>query len=235
MAAWSRCDYVVRLTAKGAVSSIDEGLLSGGIFPYSGVMTTRLPYPLILASGSPRRRLLLREAGYECTVVAPDWNEPPPPVSSTLGPAAWAEALAYCKAYPVAARHPQAVVVGADTLVCYAGHLIGKPRDLDEARRILSSQFGGRNQVITGLAVWYPPGRSIVTHEVTALTMRPMSPEELHDYLASGAWRGKAGAYALQEGGDRFVESMAGSESNVVGLPMERLKNIFETIAKESP
>ncbi|MCP4707701.1 MAG: Maf-like protein, partial [Planctomycetes bacterium] len=92
-------------------------------------------------------------------------------------------------------------------------------------------QFGGKNDVITGIALLHP-GRieRIITHVRTTLTMRPMTGTELEAYLDSGAWRGKAGAYALQEGGDKFVLSAKGSESNVVGLPLEKLDEILSEI-----
>jgi len=190
-------------------------------------MAVQLSGRLILASASPRRRELLRGAGYEFDVVPPPVHEPVAPAHS-IAPGFWAEALAYFKARSVAESHPEAIVVGADTVVTHGGRMIGKPKDVADARRILSSMFAGRNEVITGLAVVYPPNASrIITHVTTVLTMRAMRREELEEYLAGGAWRGKAGAYALQEGGDRFVESIVGSESNVVGLPMEKLEEIL--------
>jgi len=187
-----------------------------------------LRYPLVLASASPRRQQLLQEAGYEFEVVAPPVSEPPAPARAVLRPAAWAEALAYFKARSVAGLRPQALILAADTLCLHGQTIIGKPRDLAEARRILSEQFGGRNEVITGLALLLPArGERLLTHVVTTLIMRPMSPAELEAYLASGAWQGKAGAYALQEGGDRFVQAMAGSASNVVGLPLEKVEELL--------
>jgi septum formation protein len=193
-------------------------------------MSNILPYPLILASASPRRRQFLRDAGYDFEVVPPPIEEPAePPVG--IESAVWVETLAYLKARSVFELHPNALVIGADTVVTYENQIIGKPADLAHARRILTTQFGGKNDVITGLAVLHP-GRfgCIITHVTTTLIMRPMTATELEEYLAGGAWRGKAGAYALQEGGDKFVQAAHGSESNVVGLPMEKLREILSLI-----
>ena len=188
---------------------------------------SKLLHPLILASASPRRQELLSAAGYGFTVIKPPVEEPAIPSQAQI-PAAWAESLAYFKARSVAQLHPHALVIGADTIVCHDGQIIGKPADLADARRILARQFSGRNDVITGLAVLLLERQErIITHVTTTLIMRPMTEIELEEYLASGAWRGKAGAYALQEGGDKFVLSAQGSESNVVGLPMEKLAEIL--------
>jgi len=184
--------------------------------------------PLILASASPRRRELLRAAGYHFTVAPPTRAEPAVASLAHVPPAARAEALAYFKARAVAAAHPEAIVVGADTLVVHEGETLGKPRDQAHARRILSTMFAGLSDVITALAVLGPsPNERIITHVTTSLIMRPMDQLELETYLASDAWRDKAGAYALQEGGDRFVRSIEGSRTNIVGLPMERLNEIL--------
>lgn len=191
-------------------------------------MSKPLSQKWILASGSPRRAELLREAGYDFEVVIPPYTEPAGPPTPTFAAAAWAESLAFFKASSVAQLHPDAVVIGADTVVVHEDQMIGKARDELDARRILSTLFAGRSEVITGLAVLaLNQNKRIITHETTSLIMRPMNANELEEYLRSGAWRDKAGAYALQEGGDRFLQSIEGSESNVVGLPMERLKNIL--------
>jgi len=193
-------------------------------------MTTsiKLQHPLILASASPRRRQLLTDAGYTFDVIPPTVDEPAP--TDNADPAAYAEQLAYLKAQPVADLHPTAVTVGADTIVTHTGKIIGKPRDQAHARQILTTLFGGHNDVITGLAILCPAlDKRIVTHVRTTIVIRPMQNDELEAYLVTGAWRDKAGAYALQEGGDKFVQSIQGSQSNIVGLPMEKLAEILET------
>ena len=182
---------------------------------------------MILASASPRRRELLREAGYSFEVIPAAIDEPAP--SDGSEPAAYAEQLALLKARAVAGLHREAITVGADTIVTHSGVIIGKPRDEGHAREILSGLFGGRNEVITGLAVLCPAlDKCVVSHVATTIVMRGMQKDELEAYLASGAWRDKAGAYALQEGGDKFVQSIQGSESNIVGLPLGKLAKILE-------
>jgi uncharacterized membrane protein (UPF0127 family) len=103
------------------------------------------------------------------------------------------------------------------------GQAIGKADDEEEARAILRRLCGTRHEVITGLALLGPGGVRLIASEVTHVTMRKASEGEIQAYLDSGEWRGKAGAYAIQETGDRFVECVEGSFSNVVGLPMELL------------
>ncbi len=175
---------------------------------------------LVLASSSPRRRQLLTEAGYAFDAVAPAVEEPSE-LAADLGPAKTAEALAYFKARSVADRRPEAHVLGADTVVSAGGELLGKPADETDAERMLRRLSGTRHQVITGVALLSPGGGRAIHSEVTHVTMRGMTDEELAGYLASGEWAGKAGAYAIQETADRFVTRLEGSFSNVVGLPME--------------
>ncbi len=174
----------------------------------------------ILASSSQRRRQLLTEAGYEFDVVAPPIVEPDE-MRKCLLPAQQAEALAYFKARAVAEARPADVVLGADTIVSANGQVLGKPEDEAHARRMLLGLSGTRHAVITGVAVLGPAGQRLIGSDTTFVTMRKMMPEELDDYIASGEWDGKAGAYAIQETADRFVTRIEGSFTNIVGLPME--------------
>jgi len=183
---------------------------------------------IILASNSPRRRQLLQDAGYKFQAVCPPLRDPDA-AHTPINAAAWAEALAYYKARAVAQLHPNSIVIGADTLCVHGEHILGKPVDREDARRILTHHFAGKPDVITGIAlVRLNINKRIITHDVTAILMRAMENDELENYLQSGAWKDKAGAYALQEGGDVFVQSMQGSESNVVGLPMELLSQLLK-------
>ena len=183
----------------------------------------------ILASNSPRRQELLRQAGYRFIVRPPPIDDRG--VSAIVSPGAHAESLAYMKAMASIKGHGlrDGLVLAADTLVELAGRIIGKPRDEADARRILSELSGSQHRVITGLAlVDVAAGRRLLAHEVTGIRMRRMSPEEIDAYVAGGEAMGKAGAYALQETGDRFVEKIDGSLTNVVGLPMELLERMLE-------
>ena len=178
---------------------------------------------LVLASSSPRRRQLLAEAGYDFEVVDPPIEELTD-FGAALRPTGRAEALAYFKARSVAELMPHAYVIGADTVVAAAGapgELLGKPADSIEAERMLRRLSGTRHQVITGVALLGPGGYRQISSDVTHVTMRAMTKEEIEAYVASGEWIDKAGAYAIQESADRFVEKVEGSFSNVIGMPME--------------
>jgi septum formation protein len=181
---------------------------------------------LILASASPRRRELLARAGWPFRVVEPPLTEPQEEWRG-LSPRGLAEALAYFKARSVWEANPGERVIGADTVVWHAGQLIGKPAGEEDARAILRSLCGSRHAVITGVAILGPGGRRLIASDATYITMRKASQAEIQAYLDGGEWRGKAGAYAIQETGDRFVERVEGSFSNVVGLPLELLERMI--------
>ena len=199
-------------------------------------MTVALKYPLVLASASPRRQQLLREWDYDFEVLPAPIAEPHRHDHCPVSAAAWAESLAWFKAAAVAPLRPDALILAADTVVEFKHHIVGKPRDLEHAREILTHHFGGRNDVITGLALLLPAkNRRLIAHETTSLDIRPMTNEEREAYLASGAWKDKAGAYALQEGGDKFVQAMHGCETNVVGLPKNTLTQLLERIQQDEP
>ncbi len=175
---------------------------------------------LILASASPRRGDLLREGGYDFEVIEPMIEEPDEALDH-LEPSQQAEALAYFKARAVWETRPDCRVLGADTIVVVAGKVLPKPADRDQAGEILRTLSGTRHAVITGVALVGPDDVRLIASDVTYVTMRRMSQEDIETYLASGEWVGKAGAYAIQETADRFVEAVEGSFSNVVGLPLE--------------
>ncbi|HUS93284.1 MAG TPA: Maf family protein [Phycisphaerae bacterium] len=182
--------------------------------------------PLVLASSSPRRRQLLADAGLSFDVVPPPFGEPEE-LPEDLTPTRRAEALAYFKARAVAECRPEACVLGADTIVAADGRVLGKPADRADAERMLRGLSGTRHAVITGVALLMPCGRRLIASETTYVTMRPMTEQEIADYLASGEWIGKAGAYAIQETADRFVVGLEGSFSNVVGLPVELVERLI--------
>lgn len=189
----------------------------------------------ILASASPRRREILRDLGAAFELM-PSWLEEPvqPPADSS--PESWAEALAYFKARSVAERNPGRWVLGADTLVACAGHLLGKAATLGVAREMLELQGRHESRVITGIAAVcvHPDGiglNRMLCRGVTRVWLRDdRAAREL--YLASGEWRGKAGAYGIQDVGDQLVERIDGSVSNVVGLPIEAVRPLLERIER---
>ena len=174
--------------------------------------------PLVLASASPRRRALLEQIGY-----APDAVEPAALDEAVLPgelPEAHAARLAHAKAAAVAARHPGAFVLGADTVVACGRRILDKAESEESARRCLSLLSGRRHRVYGGVTVIDPAGRAASRLVRTAVTFKRLSAEEMAAYLACDEWRGKAGGYAIQGRAAAFIRFVGGSYSNVVGLPL---------------
>ncbi len=190
----------------------------------------RLPtVPLILASRSPRRRQLLAQAGYRFEVVEPS-ESAECGLCSGENPAQLVARLAYQKAADVVERIERGVVIGCDTVAECAGRILGKPDHVDQARAMLEWLRGRRHRVLSGLCVWSRPGgEPRVAVEITTLEMDPLTDEQLAGYLDGLAWEGKAGAFGYQDGLG-WVHVIEGSQSNVVGLPMERLGSMLEEI-----
>lgn len=184
---------------------------------------------LILASSSPRRRELLTEAGYQFEIIAPS-EAAECGVCSGESPPQFVARLGYQKAKDVAPRVGSGVIVACDTVAECAGQILGKPADEQHARQMLELLSGREHRVYSGLCVWeMPDGEPLVRVARTTLVMDQLTPAELDDYLASGKWEGKAGAFGYQDrlGWVRIVE---GSESNVVGLPMELLAEMLAEV-----
>ena len=175
---------------------------------------------LILASASPRRRDLLASAGYAFEVHPADIDEDDHP---PMPPADLAEHLAVLKARALADRFHHDVILAADTVVALGNQSLGKPADAHAATAMLGLLSGTTHVVVTGVAVLRPAEtyeRS--TRVLSSVHMRPLSPDEIERYVASNQWQGKAGGYGIQdESADPFVTRMTGSQSNIVGLPME--------------
>ena len=145
-------------------------------------------------------------------------------------PAELVARLARQKAADVARRLSEGLVLGCDTVVECCGRILGKPADRDDARRILLTLRGQEHSVWSGLCLWVVPGhRCQVRVARTRLRMAPISEEQLEGYLETGGWRGKAGAFGYQDGHD-WLEILEGSESNVVGLPLELLAEMIEPL-----
>jgi septum formation protein len=181
---------------------------------------------LILASRSPRRRELLRQAGYGFRVVPPS-ESAECGVCSGEAPAAMVARLAYQKAADVARRITEGLVLGCDTVAECQGQILGKPADQEHARAMLTTLSGREHRVLSGLCLWrVPDGRTAVRVAVTTLRMDELAPSQFDQYLAGGQWEGKAGAFGYQDGID-WVHVVEGSESNVVGLPMELLAEML--------
>ncbi len=214
------------------------------------------PQPLILASNSPRRRELLADAGYQF-IVMPPHVDVECGVCSESGPAGLVAELAFRKAAVVVRKlqsdpgkqgwgkrdSPVPVVLGADTVAECDGLILGKPADEAHAREMLLQLSGRVHRVLTGVCLWpldliLPSEQNrredspLVRVAVTRLRMDGLSEGQLNDYLSSGQWEGKAGAFGYQ---DRlgWVHIVEGSESNVVGLPIELLAQMLEALCEE--
>ena len=182
--------------------------------------------PLILASASPRRAELLRQLGVKFQIIPSDATEM---VHEDLTPHEICQLNAHRKARAVAKRFPDALVLGADTLVFLDNKVLGKPANLNEARAMLEQLQGRTHQVVTGIDLIHLRAHHERIFAVsTTVTFRSLDSNQIRDYLEKIHPLDKAGAYAIQEHGDLVVEECAGSFSNVVGLPLERLRAELE-------
>jgi len=191
-------------------------------------MSKQRAVSIILASASPRRRELLAEAGYKFTAVTPDIDES---TFSTAGVAAdeYAKKLALAKAKNVAEKYPDSLVIGADTVVDFAGEIIGKPADSKEAEQITRKLFSAPHKVITAIAlVRRSDGIELCESDITTVYPKGLTDKQIAEHIKSDSWQDKAGAYAIKETGDEFVEKIEGSLTNVMGLPMELLQRLLK-------
>jgi septum formation protein len=180
------------------------------------------PPKIILASRSPRRRDLLRAAGYEFVVLPPS-DTAECGVRRGEAPTDLVARLARQKAADVARRCDEGLVLGCDTVAECHGQLLGKPDDVQHARQMLQTLRGCEHRVYSGLCLWQvPDNRYSVKVAETTLKMARISDEQLERYLETGDWEGKAGAFGYQDGHD-WLDVLEGSDSNVVGLPLELL------------
>lgn len=193
------------------------------------------PGPLVLASASPRRRELLTQAGYPFEVRASDVDEGDG--GAFRHPAAFARAAATLKAESVAADLERGVVVGADTIVVLDEHILGKPKDEEDAARMLSLLSGRTHQVITGLCVLQVAANANVSmaedHVVTEVHVRPITRAEIEAYIATGEPMDKAGAYGIQGRAAVFISGVMGDYFNVVGLPLFTLSGMLSDLGLE--
>ena len=180
-----------------------------------------MPAPsLLLASSSPRRQELLRAAGFEFEVAAPDIKEKADPHLTAGEVTGW---NALRKGLTIARAHPNQVVLAADTVVALGTEIIGKPNDIDDAMRILARLSGRSHHVYSSVFVGLLSAAKIKTFcEISEVRFRKLNQRQIHDYLRKIDPLDKAGAYAAQGHGAEIIEQIDGSYSNVVGLPMEK-------------
>ena len=185
----------------------------------------------ILASASPRRKEILSNLGLDFTVLVADADE----TCDIDDPGERVEFISLKKCLAARDRlmaegmdsaDAETVIIASDTLVTLDGEFLGKPRDEDDAIRMIDLLEGRTHTVASGIAVWHK-GRTVTAHELTGVTFAPMNPAEIRAYVATGESFGKAGGYAIQGHAARYVTGIHGDYFNVVGLPVRRL---YETL-----
>jgi septum formation protein len=181
--------------------------------------------PLILASASPRRRELLAQAGIPFTVVVADVVEHE---AEDADPREMVRHNAALKADWVAARHPEATVLGADTTVFIENTVLNKPRDAADARAMLRRLSGRTHTVFTGMAIRrLSDGLKLDQGVASEVTIKPLDEATIELYLSRVHTLDKAGGYAIQEQTDLIVAGFTGSLTNIVGLPVEEMKQLL--------
>ncbi len=179
--------------------------------------------PLILASESPRRQELLRQAGIPYIAVPAHAEE-----TAEGQPEEVALKNAAAKASAVRARYPRDLVLGADTIVVVQGQIYGKPRDGAEAAAMLRALSGRWHKVFTGVALIGADGRMLTACPVTDVHFTALSDAEIDDYIATGEPFDKAGAYAIQGRAGAYIDRIEGSFSNVIGLPLTAVRQLLQ-------
>ena len=184
-------------------------------------------YEIILASGSPRRREILSELNIPFQVIPSDAEEI---IEENCPPYLTVERLSLLKAADVAkTQNKNALVIGADTVVVLDGEILTKPKDAEDARRMLSLLSGREHSVLTGISVVRcSDAKAVSVFEETKVHFGPISEEEIERYVASGEPLDKAGAYGIQGLGSLFTQKIDGDYFNVVGLPVFRLAKLLK-------
>lgn len=185
---------------------------------------------LILASASPRRKELLKNLGYEFSIEVCDLEEK----SDKTKPWELVMELAKTKAFAILDQHKaeNVIVLGADTVVANGEEILGKPRDLEHAKEMITSLQGKTHQVYTGVCLWWNDGKlkqNLTFYEKTDVEVYPMTTEEIEAYVATKECTDKAGSYAIQGLFSPYIKGIVGDYNNVVGLPVAR---IYQEIKK---
>ena len=195
-------------------------------------MSEKSQHSFILASASPRRKQLLTKAGYKFKIIPPDIDESAFPTEG-INPCEYAKKLALAKAKYVAEKYPNSLVIAADTIADFEDEIIGKPADKVHAEQITKKLFSKPHKVITGIAIIrLRDGIEINESDTTTVYPKKLNTGQIVEHIKGGSWRDKAGAYAIQEKGDEFIEKIDGSLTNVMGLPMELLEKLLSQVIK---
>ncbi len=179
--------------------------------------------PLLLASTSPQRRAILDQLGVPFDLAAPRYEEHDPPEADALE---LVRAHAAGKARSVADEAGERPVLGVDTTVVCGGRAWGKPQNAEEAAEVLAALGGRTHDVVSGLCL-LTRSWEVVEHDVTRVSVRPLTPRDVASYVASGEWEGRAGGYAIQGLGASLVACVEGDYLNVVGLPAATLVRLL--------
>jgi septum formation protein len=192
---------------------------------------------LVLASSSPRRRELLGSLGLDFEIIKPDVDEEAFHLDHLI-PADVVKFLSRTKAQEVFKYNTDALVIGSDTIVVLDGKVFGKPKDAEDAFRMLSALQGNMHEVYSGITVFnpdespaFPPFASDAL--CTQVYMRPLTPEEIRTYIATGEPMDKAGSYAIQGFGSTLIEKIDGCYFNVVGMSLYLLERLFEQLGQK--
>jgi len=184
----------------------------------------------ILASASPRRKELLQKAGYKFDICVSNIDESKIPADG-LTAIQYTCKLALAKAKDVANKFPDKLVIGSDTVADFNGEIIGKAISEEHAEAITRKLFSEPHKIITAIAmIMVNRGLEIVEYDTTTVYPVKMTDKQIAEHIASGIWKDKAGAYAIQEGGDKFIEKIDGSLTNVMGFSME----LFDKMIKKT-
>lgn len=182
---------------------------------------------LILASASKGRRWLLEQAGYAFEVMPSGIDEPTG--EGAPEPRGLVQQIAWLKAAAVAPRVGAGLILAADSLAWHRGKPIGKPADRDDARRIITSLAGTTHELWTGVCLWRRPSDwQIAWQESSTVSFAPLTEAEIEAYLDTREWEGCSGAYSIKGADDPWVRVVEGTESNVIGLPMETLAAVLQ-------
>jgi len=189
---------------------------------------------IILASSSPRRRLLLKKLNLKFKIIKPFINEKKILKKiNNNNPYTVACLLAFEKALSVAKKIKNRIILGADTIVVLKNEIIGKPENVDDAVKILKKLSGSTHRVITGVALINSETFNFITFSDTSyVSFKKLKIKEILNYIKNNNVMDKAGAYAIQEGADPFIKEIKGSYDNVVGLPTEKLKKVLGVFKK---
>lgn len=186
----------------------------------------------ILASNSPRRIALLGSLGYHFDIIPHNIQEEC--VQNDTLPIELVQDLAYQKANDVARRVNDAIIISADTVVFHKKSILGKPKNTSDAKRILLMLSNSEHNIISGVCVMdMPSKKKLLRTDQTYIKMRHIAEEEIEMYIESGEPMDKAGAYAVQGQGRKFIEKMEGSYTNAIGLPLELVKEMINDLVKD--